>query len=681
MKKLFIMILACSLLCTTIHPIHATSSTITIFSEEHSEDGYYNVGEGALVEASADDYDIFIDMDSEPDVTTLYLQDIHLDDMLSIDYDYNTNSRVDIVLKGDNYINSIMGSFRTHILGEGSLETEWINGAGSNDDYLLIGENVDVVIKDLNFGASGGVDSLLDVKGTATLHGGYFGLIKVQSTGTLNLFGGVTLNGYSQGEKFDDILLIEPGGELHADCEYYAIKSEFYSKKENFDEKIAYNMPENYLPEDIILYSDENVNDCTYISFMKKDDLKDVYTIEEDAAGKFSLYQRYEIKTNQCEASSTLAGSGDVITLTADEAEPGYHFVGYKETNDLGRFSGNEFVMPDSNVEITALYEANVISNLELNPTELNFTQLNDTAQLEATYEANDAIDTSLTWSSSNEAVATVSQNGLVTAIGEGNAVITVTNEASGLSSTCQVNVTLEVAKYQIETQDCSANYEEASEGTFVQLVPSKAEKGYRFSHYEGSGGDFTIADHAFIMPAFDVKVKAIFKPILMEDLKFNVEDLEFDEIDDTKVLIPGYRPKVVLDDSFIWESEDESVAIVDEKGNVTSKGEGTTTITITNPASGLSTKCKIVVKVQEEKEELPNEGEEGEKEEQTPPSQEEEKEEQTSPSEEDEAIKQPDKDTPPTSDDSQLHLYIMMAMISMMMVAYLWKKQSEIES
>ncbi|MDR2497029.1 MAG: Ig-like domain-containing protein, partial [Tannerellaceae bacterium] len=63
-------------------------------------------------------------------------------------------------------------------------------------------------------------------------------------------------------------------------------------------------------------------------------------------------------------------------------------------------------------------------------------------AQLTATVLPSDATDKSIAWSSSNTAVATVSNAGLVSYIAPGTATITAKNEASGVTATCAVTVT-----------------------------------------------------------------------------------------------------------------------------------------------------------------------------------------------------------------------------------------------
>lgn len=64
------------------------------------------------------------------------------------------------------------------------------------------------------------------------------------------------------------------------------------------------------------------------------------------------------------------------------------------------------------------------------------------TSQLTATVLPVTAINKSVTWSSSNTAVATVSTTGLVTGVAVGTAVITVTTVDGGLTATCTVTVT-----------------------------------------------------------------------------------------------------------------------------------------------------------------------------------------------------------------------------------------------
>lgn len=64
------------------------------------------------------------------------------------------------------------------------------------------------------------------------------------------------------------------------------------------------------------------------------------------------------------------------------------------------------------------------------------------TATLKASIEPFDATDESVSWSSSDEGVAQVDNNGKVTAVAEGTATITVTTNDGGFTASCEVTVT-----------------------------------------------------------------------------------------------------------------------------------------------------------------------------------------------------------------------------------------------
>jgi beta-glucanase (GH16 family) len=72
----------------------------------------------------------------------------------------------------------------------------------------------------------------------------------------------------------------------------------------------------------------------------------------------------------------------------------------------------------------------------------LALTKLGETSQLTASLVPAGATNKNVTWTSSNTAVATVSSTGLVTAIANGNAVVTVTTADGAKTATCAIYVT-----------------------------------------------------------------------------------------------------------------------------------------------------------------------------------------------------------------------------------------------
>ena len=80
------------------------------------------------------------------------------------------------------------------------------------------------------------------------------------------------------------------------------------------------------------------------------------------------------------------------------------------------------------------------VTNVSLNKNELSLSE-GDSETLIATVLPSDASNKNVTWSSSDDTVATVSSNGLVTAVATGNADIIVTTVDGGLTAQCDTTV------------------------------------------------------------------------------------------------------------------------------------------------------------------------------------------------------------------------------------------------
>ncbi|NBC84375.1 MAG: T9SS type A sorting domain-containing protein [Bacteroidetes bacterium] len=82
------------------------------------------------------------------------------------------------------------------------------------------------------------------------------------------------------------------------------------------------------------------------------------------------------------------------------------------------------------------------VSGVTLDYTELTLDE-GSTSQLTATVNPENASDKSVTWSSSDTDVASVDENGLVTAVSNGTATITVTTNIGDQTATCEVTVNI----------------------------------------------------------------------------------------------------------------------------------------------------------------------------------------------------------------------------------------------
>ena len=80
------------------------------------------------------------------------------------------------------------------------------------------------------------------------------------------------------------------------------------------------------------------------------------------------------------------------------------------------------------------------VTGVNLNRTTVTLF-INDTELLIATVLPEDAVNKNVRWSSNNPSIATVSDLGIITAVSDGTAKITVTTEESGFTATCDVTV------------------------------------------------------------------------------------------------------------------------------------------------------------------------------------------------------------------------------------------------
>ena len=128
------------------------------------------------------------------------------------------------------------------------------------------------------------------------------------------------------------------------------------------------------------------------------------------------------------------------------------------------------------------------------------------------------ATNQNVTWSSSDESVATVDSNGLVTAVGAGEAIITVTTEDRGYTDTCSVVVSESVA-YNVTFKDGdtvikTVAYEEDElvDLSLWEKIPDEYSIDKRFTGWlYDSNGDGTKelynSNNPLSMPASDIEL------------------------------------------------------------------------------------------------------------------------------------------------------------------------------
>ena len=114
-----------------------------------------------------------------------------------------------------------------------------------------------------------------------------------------------------------------------------------------------------------------------------------------------------------------------------------------------------------------------LVTSVTLDQQALSLT-VDDTAQLTATVQPEDAYNKNVTWSSSDTSVATVGSDGLVTAVAPGAATITVTTQDGSFTVQCTVTVESSESEEPTEPPTPDPEPEEPSEPTTPDPEPSE---------------------------------------------------------------------------------------------------------------------------------------------------------------------------------------------------------------
>ena len=111
------------------------------------------------------------------------------------------------------------------------------------------------------------------------------------------------------------------------------------------------------------------------------------------------------------------------------------------------------------------------VTGLSLDETNISLSQIGDTHQLKAIIEPSNATNKTINWNSSNFAVCTVTETGLVIAKGCGKANIVATTVDGGYTATCEVTVTQPVEALALEKHSLTLKIGE-TERLYVQIAP-----------------------------------------------------------------------------------------------------------------------------------------------------------------------------------------------------------------
>ena len=240
------------------------------------------------------------------------------------------------------------------------------------------------------------------------------------------------------------------------------------------------------------------------------------------------------------------------------------------------------------------------VGSVKLDQTEIT-VEKTKTMTLKATVYPSSLEDKTVTWTSSNTTVATVSSKGKVKGVKTGTATITCTSNATGLSTTCEVTVscvkldktettilkgkttTLTATLYPSSLTDKSVTWE--SSNTAVATVTAAG----KVKGVEAGTATITCTSNATGLKA-TCTVNVVKGFVNLNKTEAYVEKGK------TMTLKATVTPESLEDKSVTWESSDTKIATVTSAGKVKGVKYGTATITCTSLSTGAKATCQVTV-------------------------------------------------------------------------------------
>ena len=232
--------------------------------------------------------------------------------------------------------------------------------------------------------------------------------------------------------------------------------------------------------------------------------------------------------------------------------------------------------------------------------------EIGETLALKATVSPSNATYDGMTWTSTKPKVASVTEEGLVSALSEGNTTITVM--VSGKTAGCVVTVvkgfvavtsikldkaSLEMVEGDTETLTAGVSPDDATDKTVTWTSSEKGVATVKDGVVSAiSPGTATITAKAGDVTA-TCKVTVQKRIIAVESIELNKAELSLVE-GESETLKATVKPDDATDKTISWTSSDSSIAVVDNNGKVTAVKEGETTVTAT--ARERTASCKVVV-------------------------------------------------------------------------------------
>ena len=231
-----------------------------------------------------------------------------------------------------------------------------------------------------------------------------------------------------------------------------------------------------------------------------------------------------------------------------------------------------------------------------------------DETELEATVNPDNATNKNVTWSSSDDTIASVAE-GEVIALKPGTAIITVTTEDGGESGYCIITVReIPVESIQLDMENLEMTEGEEAFLTATVLPANATNRNIKWSSSDNTvatvnGGTVRAisAGSVTIIATTESGGKTATCNITVKERIYPVTDVRLSRTaltlmtGDESTLTATISPDNATNKNIIWSSNDESIASVSD-GKVTAHTEGTAIITVTTEDGAKTASCTVTV-------------------------------------------------------------------------------------
>lgn len=246
------------------------------------------------------------------------------------------------------------------------------------------------------------------------------------------------------------------------------------------------------------------------------------------------------------------------------------------------------------------------VSSITLNSTGLDLTE-GDSFKLTATVSPDNATDKSVVWSSSNASIASV-EDGVVTAVKEGSATITVASKDGGARATCEVTVSarvIEVESVTLSQKEATITVGSSMTLTATVLPENATDKSVTWTSNNTSvatvvNGEVKAVGVGSASITATAGGKNATCTITVKEAVIEVSSVTLNQTSyslwegETFNLTATVKPDDATDKTVTWKSSNENVLTV-YGGKVTAVKAGTATVTAT--AGDKSATCEVEVK------------------------------------------------------------------------------------